>query len=340
MYTKHLELYFIQDEILKDLSERLERGNSLARPGVARTPVVGFGVDKQHSVCMETQCDGGASGAGGASSDDDSGAGDTIKNTLSLAITSTDVKSISVAKHKKSTTSKLTGRENSTQHSPINKAALTHQTMGRNTTSRGDSESHKKSRHLDRPDLAIFRARLMCQPTLPTINNTTTIRSSRRSNSRGATHSRLAEDGCDNKQVKKLKRLLATHPTLLSQSTHVKKLMDRVYTAPPASRRVLRGSAEMEMVEEGDFKWTEVFPVLKKMSDNTVRAGERPIRSVTGNGEVLLPKLTTNKGTWGTRHTQQACADTCVSSAAKAPEKANCSGRQDGFHLKLPRITH
>ena len=293
--------------------------------------------DKHHPGSIR---DGGASGAGDVSV--------TTKKNLSSLITSTDVK-ISVIKHKKFTTSKVRGREmsgkeDSPKNSSIHKAALTHQTTcSSNTTcsgSRGDA--HKESHRLDRPDLAIFRARLLCQPTLPTIN-TATVRNGRPT---GATHSvpthtKLAEDSyssCDNKQVKKLRRLLATHPTLLSQSTHARKLMERLYTAPPASSRV-RGPAEIGTVQ-GDFTWTEVFPVLKETSGGTVRTREKPTRPVTGNGEVLLPKLTTAKERWGTRGTQGAYADTCMPSTAKAPEKINFTGTTDEFHLKLPQIMH
>ena len=236
----------------------------------------------------------------------------------------------------------MNGKEDSPKNSSIHKAVLTHQTTcSSDTTSSGSrGDTHRESQHLDRPDLAIFRARLLRQPTLPTIN-TATVRNGRPT---GATHSipthtKLAEDSyssCDNEQVKKLRRLLATHPTLLSQSTHAKKLMERVYNAPPASSQV-RGPAKMGTGQEGDFKWTEVFPVLRETSGDTVRTRERPTRHGTGNGDILLPKLTTAEETWGTRGAQGAYADTCISSTAKAPEKINFNGTTD---LKLPQIMH
>ena len=353
--------FILKDKVLMDLSQRLENCHSLTRPSAARTTVMASGRDKQHTGSTGTPCGGGASSAGGATSDgcdiDDSSAGGTGKNNPSSIVASNDVQSISVATHKKSTTSKVvqrqtSGREESPKHFHIHRAALTQQTKcsGRSTTSsksRGDS--WKGSGHLDRPDLAIFRARLMGQPTLPSIN-CITARSGRRHNPTGGTHSvpvhtGLAEDSrgssaCDNKQAKKLRKLLATHPTLLSQSTHAKKLMERAYTAPIAHQ--VRGSTE-KRVQEGDFKWTEVFPVLRETSADTVRARQRPTRAMTGSGEILLPKLTMSKGTQKTRglQWQEAYTETCTPSTAKAPDKTNCSGsRPDEFHLKLPQIMH
>ena len=201
-------------------------------------------------------------------------------------------------------------------------------------SSKMDSGSRKQSRGsnqetispLQRADMAIFQARLKCQPTLPAIT-TTVMR--RRSNRTGFGHNLLIHDTTDypkvnhNDRDKKLRRLLATHPTQFSQTARARELVVGAYTAIEEGRERRRSG--------GKFRWTEVFPVLGVSWDDS--------RGSIGRTNQTRLKSGTHPTTGSTVH-NRAQSQVETSGLSTVPVCRGQELRQLKEELKLPRIAH
>ena len=120
------------------------------------------------------------------------------------------------------------------------------------TASRRASSRRRKSCSLiSRAGTTMIRARLTHQPVLPSTN---TAGEPRRSNQTGASRLPPRGSGVGREESRNLQRLLATRPTLFSQSAPIREIMRGAYSTPA-------GKGERK---ERDFKWTEVFPVLRR----------------------------------------------------------------------------
>lgn len=218
----------------------------------------------------------------------------------------------------------------------IHRAATAHQTMqdtlynsGQSRASCKSSGAHyRENSHLKRPDLTILKARLKCQPTLP-INTT---RSSRGMDTAESRDSVPSSSGIL-KQVKKLQKLLALQPTSFSQTTHARDMMVRAYST--AGREA--GSVRIE--RQGNFKWTEVFPVLRENPDS--RAGKME-STVSGRDAVILPKLAMSTGGLMAENAQEAYSDleSCTPNTTTpiAALKDDSGVRGGDLDLNLPQM--
>ena len=77
-----------------------------------------------------------------------------------------------------------------------------------------------------------------------------------------------------------LQKMLVTHPTLLSRSTPIRELMRGAYPSPGVGRGTGR--------KEREFKWSDVFPVVKR---GNVRNRENRKREIV---ELKLPRISPN----------------------------------------------
>lgn len=180
----------------------------------------------------------------------------------------------------------------------------------------------KENHPLKRADLAIFQARLQCQPTcnLPSITTTSTRQSNQ---TRDSLPILTGKKG--NNEVKRLWRQLATQPTVFSQTIPAREIIVKAYATRP--HRPAGAAVRVEMRRE--FKWTEVFPVLQEASKNG-RVGKKE----NGHDEestrvttdaVVLPRLAINNG---------RCTCVATSSTKHIPSSA----RRDVIRLKLPHL--
>lgn len=143
-----------------------------------------------------------------------------------------------------------------------------------------------------REDLAIFHTRLQCQPTLPSV---ITTRDTRQSNQTETRHSVPIYDGKKGiTDVHKIQRLLAAQPNVFSQTIPAREVIVRAYAT--RSHKPAGGAVRMETQRE--FKWTDVFPVVKQNSENGT-IGEKVMNGQDeeeSTKAVVLPKLATKNG--------------------------------------------
>ena len=116
-------------------------------------------------------------------------------------------------------------------------------------------------------DMAMFQDRLRQQPILHTITTTAADRALRRGNRPGARPLPPISGRGGRREGRDLWKMLATQPTQFSQSHPIREVMRGAY---PITRV---GGDE----KDKDFRWTEVFPVLKKRVDSK--------GSATGDGQ-------------------------------------------------------
>ena len=193
-------------------------------------------------------------------------------------------------------------------------------------TQRQESGHYKE---LTRPDLGLFDTRLQRQPSLPFID------ARRHDRLRGEAESRHTRSvpsrqrteigGGNSKQVQQLQKMLATHPISFSQTSPARDMMMEAYATDSVRRRRRKTSRTATTTGVGlelqrQFKWMEVFPVLRESSGSGVREKrekrECPATVVARRDTVVLPKL--------------------VATCATEQESKNAGER--ALELKLPQI--
>ena len=202
------------------------------------------------------------------------------------------------------------------QQRPSTREASSGQPRGPTSTTRASQRRSSGSQRggglYHRQEMAIFQERLGLQPTLAFISATDT-RLRRELEKSGVTG---AGAGCCRlsatstgwsgvSEVKRLQRLLAARPATFSQSGPIRDAMMRAYytTTTGAEEAGREPTAVVERGREGrrkrhkehDFKWTEVFPVIRgsqREVDEVGRAGEKkPGPSRHKDVELKLPKI-------------------------------------------------
>ena len=172
-------------------------------------------------------------------------------------------------------------------------------------------------------DLAIFHARLQCQPTLPPIITTRGTRTSNQTDTRQGVPIYNGKKGINfNNDVKKVQRMLATQPTVFSQTIPARDVIVKAYATRP--HKPAGGAVRMETQRE--YKWTEVFPVLKETSKkgNIVEDDE-----ATMTKPVVLPKLA---GRW--------VPETYPELSATSSTELKTRARREIIGIQLPQITN
>lgn len=292
----------------------------MVRPRTVRNSLKLSKVDGQHSETIATRH---STSTGG---DDSSSLPSPVDTSMDLPVTTDCQKSIN-SREKQSTDSPLR-RSNGEDPQDL------HRTMHR--SHRAEDYSHYQGSHTASgvenrcADLAIFHSRLQCQPTLPSIITTA---STRPRNQTGTRQSVTIYNGKkvinSNNGVKKVQRLLATQPTVFSQTIPARDVIVRAYAT--RSHKPAGGAVRMEKQKE--FKWTEVFPVLKETSKKgnigekeNGQDDEESTKAMTT--PVVLPKLTKN-GRWVPETYPEFCATSSIEQTRARREM-----------IKLPQITN
>ena len=186
---------------------------------------------------------------------------------------------------------KENGGEDWGRPSHIQRVSTAHLTSREGEFSSNSSSKRQSKRSINSlvsraNDMAMFQDRLRQQPILHTITTTAADRALRRGNQPGARPLPPISGRGGRREARNLWRLLARQPTQFSQSHPVREVMRGAY---PITRV---GADE----KDNDFRWTEVFPVLKKRVDSKGSATGDGQRGDCGKDEdtkgFKLPKIT------------------------------------------------
>lgn len=277
-------------------------------------------VDGKHSETVATQH---STSTGG---DESSSPPSPVDTSMALPVTGCQ-KSI-IFKEKQSTGSPLrrsNGEESLDLHRTMDYSYRAENYSQYQGSCRGSEVCPKENRCAD---LAIFRARLQCQPTLPPIITTRGTRTSNQTETRQSVPIYNVKKGINsNNDVKKVQRLLATQPTVFSQTIPARDVIVKAYATRP--HKPAGGAVRMET--KRGYKWTEVFPVLKETSrkGNIVEKENGQDDEAAMTKPVVLPKLA---GRW--------VPETYPELSATSSTELKTRARREIIGIKLPQITN